>query len=83
MISRELLDILVCPETKQDLSPAGEALISELNGRIARGALKNRGGNRVSEKLDGGLKRADNRFLYPVRDGIPVMLVEEAIPLEE
>ena len=83
MISRELLELLVCPETKQGLSLAGEAFISELNGRIAEGALKNRGGNKVSEKLDGGLKRADGRFLYPIRSGIPVMLVEEAIPLEE
>ena len=34
-----------------------------------------------AEKLDAGLLRADGKFLYPVRHNIPVMLVDEAIPL--
>jgi uncharacterized protein YbaR (Trm112 family) len=36
----------------------------------------------VSEKLDGGLLRADRKILYPVREDIPVMLIEEGIPVE-
>jgi uncharacterized protein YbaR (Trm112 family) len=35
----------------------------------------------VTEPVDGGLVRSDGRFLYPIRDDIPIMLVEEAIPL--
>jgi len=83
MISNELLDILVCPETKQEVSPAADALVSALNGRILKGTLRNRGGEKVTEKMDGGLTRSDGRFLYPVRSGIPIMLIEEAIPLED
>jgi uncharacterized protein len=36
----------------------------------------------VAENLDGGLLRADKKILYPVREDIPVMLIEEGIPLE-
>ncbi|OGJ90238.1 MAG: hypothetical protein A2487_15335 [Candidatus Raymondbacteria bacterium RifOxyC12_full_50_8] len=81
MISKELLDILVCPETKEDLSPADSALIDSLNARIAQGAIKNRGGNRVTEKIDAGLVRKDGAYLYPVRNDIPIMLIDEALPL--
>jgi uncharacterized protein YbaR (Trm112 family) len=35
----------------------------------------------VQEKLDAGFIRADGKFLYPIRRNIPVMLVDEAIPL--
>ncbi len=82
IIDNELLAILCCPETKQEVSPAGEALITDLNGRIERGEIKNKAGQPVKEKLDGGLVRADKKILYPVREAIPVMLIEEGIPLE-
>ena len=36
----------------------------------------------VADKLDGGLLRADKKILYPIREDIPVMLIEEGIPLE-
>lgn len=81
-IDKDLLAILCCPETKQDVSMATDALIAQLNERIAKGLLKNRGGQTVTEKLDGGLLRADKKILYPIREDIPVMLIEEGIPLE-
>lgn len=81
-IDKELLAILCCPDTKQDVTLADEALIARLNDQIGRGELKNKAGQAVTEKLDGGLVRADKRILYPVRDDIPVMLIEEGIPLE-
>jgi uncharacterized protein YbaR (Trm112 family) len=83
VLSKELLEILVCPETKQQVKLADESLLEELNGRIASGELKNRNGEVVAEPLEAGLVRADGAVLYPVRDDIPVMLVEEAIPLSE
>ena len=78
----DLLRILVCPDTKQPLKPAPAALVERLNARIARGVLKNRGGQLVQEALEGGLLREDGRFLYPIRHEIPVMLIDEAISLE-
>jgi uncharacterized protein YbaR (Trm112 family) len=81
-IDKELLAILCCPETKQDVALANEALISTLNERISKGELKNKSGQPVKEKLDGGLLRADRKILYPIREDIPVMLIEEGIPVE-
>ena len=82
MIDQELLAILCCPETKQDVCMAEPGQIADLNGRIERGELKNKVGQVVKEKLDGGLIRADRKILYPIRESIPVMLIEEGIPLE-
>ncbi len=81
MIDPLLLEILACPESKEPVHEADAALIERLNAAIVQGQIKNRGGQAVTERIDGGLVRADGKFLYPVRDDIPIMLVEEAIPL--
>jgi len=81
MVSERLLAIIVCPETRQPLRLADASLVEELNRRIETGSLKSRGGEAVAERLDEGLIREDGAFLYPVRDGTPVLLVDEAIPL--
>lgn len=77
----ELLKILCCPETHQKLRPVAPELLEKLNARIAAGNLQNRAGQFVREKLDGGLVRDDAHFVYPIRQNLPVMLVDEAIPL--
>ncbi len=82
MIDPELLDILVCPETKEPVRPARKDLLDRINEAIRKGSLTNRGGQLVEEVVDEGLVRQDGEVLYPVRDDIPVMLIDEAIPLE-
>jgi uncharacterized protein YbaR (Trm112 family) len=82
MLAAKLLEILRCPETHQELRLADPVLIDRLNARIAAGAMRNRAGQPLTEPLQGGLVRADGKFLYPIRRDLPVMLVEEALPLE-
>lgn len=82
-IDPELLALLACPETKEPVALADDALVRGVNERIARGALANRGGQKVVEPVEGLLLRADRRYAYPVRDGVPIMLIEEALPLAE
>ncbi|HSB43419.1 MAG TPA: Trm112 family protein [Nitrospira sp.] len=81
-IDKDLLAILCCPETKLEVSLAEEVLVAKLNDAVSRGALKNKAQKPVTELLDGGLIRADRKILYPIRENIPVMLIDEGIPLD-
>lgn len=83
MIDQKLLEILVCPETRQPLRPAPPELIERLNQAVAANRLTMRDGQALERRLDGGLLRADEKVLYPIIDGIPVMLADESIALEQ
>ncbi len=79
MLDAELLDIIVCPDTRQPLRFADEALLGEINASVSRGELLNRGGTVVARALQAALVTEDGRRIYPVRDDIPIMLLDESI----
>ena len=84
-VDPELLEILVCPETKQPVAAAASDLLERLNARVDDGTLRNRGGEPVSKRIEEGLLREDGKILYVIDDGIPVMLEQEAreLPADE
>ena len=81
-MDKELLDILCCPETRQDLRLAGIEELKTLNAAISRGAVRDVQGRSVAETVEDALVRKDGIVAYPVRGGIPVLLVDEALVLE-
>ena len=81
MFDQSLLDILCCPETRGKLKVAEESLLSTLNTAIAAGTVKNVGGMAVTEILDEALVTEDGKRVFPIREGIPVLLAGEAILL--
>ena len=83
MVDPELIQILVCPESKQSLEESDADMVRGINVAVAAGTIRNRAGEVVREPLDGGLVREDGKFLYPVREGIPIMLIDEAIALSD
>jgi len=80
-MNQDLVKILCCPETKQKVEFVEKDIIRDLNKKIAAKSLKNRGGLLVSDKMDDGLIREDKKYVYPVRNDIPIMLINEAIEL--
>jgi uncharacterized protein YbaR (Trm112 family) len=82
-VDKDLLAILCCPETKQPVHMADESLVTKLNDSIRSGRITNKGKQPVTECVDGGLVRADSSVFYPIRENIPVMLIEEGILLEQ
>ena len=83
VINRNLLDILACPENKTPVKLGDQPLIDAINRAIKKGEIKNRGGQKVEHPIDGGLVREDGLYLYPIRDAIPIMLIDEAISLKK
>lgn len=81
MIDKDLLSILACPQTHQPLREASAAELAAVNAHIAAGGVKSVGGKPVGEALQAGLVRGDGKRIYPIKDGIPVLLVDEGIEL--
>ena len=61
------------------MAVADAAVVERLNALATAGQLRNAAGQAVTAKLDGGLVRADGKALYPVRQNVPVLLVDEAL----
>ena len=81
MIAASLIEILCCPETHQPLRLAESSILAGVNQQITSGTVKNRAGNPITVPIEQGLIRQDGKYLYPVWKDIPVMRIDEAIPL--
>ena len=79
----KLLDIICCPATHLPLKIMPAAMLERLNGRIDAGDLKFRDASPVTERLEQALVTDDERLAYPIRDDIPLLLEEFAIPLAQ
>jgi uncharacterized protein YbaR (Trm112 family) len=82
-MDKKLLSIICCPVTHQGLSPARADLLQKVNTAIDAGEVANRDGNVLSVSLAEALVTADTKLLYPVNNGIPVLLEGESINLEQ
>ncbi|HJR75305.1 MAG TPA: Trm112 family protein [Luteimonas sp.] len=78
-MDRKLLDILVCPASRQPLAPLDKSGLDALNRGIAAGGLKRNDGSAQSQAIREALVTRDRKTVYRLDDGIPVLLVEEGI----
>ena len=78
-MDKKLLSILCCPLSHQSLALARPDLLKRVNAAIATGELKNRDGAAIPEPLTEALVTDDGKRLFPVREGIPVLLEGESI----
>ena len=82
-IDPKLLHILRCPVSKQKLTSVSDEDLTILNQRISEQALQHIDGSLVSEHLTAALTTENRHTIYKIVNGIPVMLENESIPVEQ
>lgn len=82
-MDKRLLAILCCPVTHKGLSLARPELLRKINTAINDGKLVNHDGVELSECLTEALVTDDGKIMYPVSDGIPVLLEGESVGLSQ
>ena len=78
-MDRKLLDLLVCPASRQPLALLDKPGLEALNRAIAAGGVQRADDSPQTEPVREALITRDRKTLYRVDDGIPVLLIEEAI----
>ena len=78
-IDGKLLEILCCPVSKTPLGRLPSGRLKKLNEAIATGSVQYVNGDAVEQALREALVTDDSRVIYPVVDGIPLLLEEKGI----
>ena len=82
-MDKRLLTILRCPVTHKGLLLLKKDKLEQLNNAITAGGIATLEGGPVAEPLAEALVTDDGKRLYPVNDGIPVLLESESIDMEQ
>ncbi len=78
-MDRKLLDLLVCPTTRQPLLPLDGRGLQAVNAAIAQGGVVRGGGQAQTQALREALVTRDRKLVYIVDDGIPLLDSENVI----
>ena len=78
----QMLDRICCPEKHSSLSVATQESVARLNTAIKAGKVSNIGGDKVEEEVEDLVVREGGDVAYPVRRGIPILIVEEGIRID-
>jgi uncharacterized protein YbaR (Trm112 family) len=82
-MDKRLLTILRCPVSHKGLSVLKKDQLARVNAAINAGELTNHEGAAVAIPLVEALITDDGKRIYPVDDGIPVLLEDESISMEQ
>lgn len=82
-MDKKLLDILCCPVSKGPVTPLAKDDLRKLNALVDQGKLRYVDNRPVEARLEGGLITIDDRTIYAIESGIPIMLSEQGIPSDQ
>ena len=82
-MDKKLLSILCCPVSHKGLSLVRSEMLAAVNAAIKTGELVNQDGVILEQTLREALVTDDGKTLYPVDDGIPVLIEGESVALEQ
>lgn len=82
-MKQDLLNLLICPITKENLKLGNQNFLQTLNERIGSNKVTNLKGHSINKKLEKVLVNDSETYAYPVISEIPVLLPDEAIGLAE
>ena len=82
-MDKRLLNILRCPVTHKGLSVLKKDKLERVNAAIVAGTLQTQDGVTLTAPLTEALVTDDGKRVYPVDEGIPVLLEGESIYVEQ
>jgi uncharacterized protein YbaR (Trm112 family) len=82
-MDKRLLTILRCPLSFKGLALLKKDELARVNKAIGAGLLVNHEGLTVIDPLNEALITDDGKRIYPIDDGIPVLLEGESISMEQ
>lgn len=82
-MDKKLLTILRCPISHKGLSLLTKDKLALVNAAIEAGELVNHAGSTIAGAMPEALITDDGKRIYPIDDGIPVLLEDESINMEQ
>ncbi|MBK6727796.1 MAG: hypothetical protein IPG63_11115 [Xanthomonadales bacterium] len=73
------LSILCCPVSKRALKALSRSRLAFVNDAIRSGAVLNVSGSTLDAALADALISDDDKVIYRIEDGVPVLLPDEGI----
>jgi len=82
-MDKRLLTVLRCPVSHRGLAVLKKDTLARVNAAISAGELVNHEGITLVAPLNEALITDDGKRIYAVDDGIPVLLEDESISMEQ
>ena len=82
-MDKKLLNIICCPISGSSLTFITSKVLSDINKKIVEGGITNKDGKVIKHELKNALVTEDGKLLYPINEGIPVLLEGESIVLNQ
>ncbi len=76
-MNKEIFTLLCCPETKQEVTEMTKDEVKAINKAIAAKKIRTVAGKLLRDRIETALIREDKKIAYPIRKGIPIMLIDE------